>query len=181
MSQARLQQVIDRQDIHDSLVRFARGVDRFDRELFLSAFHDDAIIDAGPYVGGPVGLYDWVSVLHEQGQSATMHNLLNHTCELDGDVAHTETYYQFVGRNRDETLWLAGGRYINRFERRDGVWRIAMHGNALEWSSILNGVASPFSGIADVSANGEARRDGQDLSYRRPFANLRDLQAPPKA
>ena len=99
----RLEQLLDRQDILDCLTRFSRGMDRFDRELFLSAFHPDAVIAAGPFVGGPDELYDWASELHEQGQSATHHNLLNHTCDIDGDVAHTETYYLFVGRNRDET------------------------------------------------------------------------------
>ena len=54
-------------------------MDRFDRELFLSAFHSDAVIAAGAFVGGPVELYDWASELHEQGQVATHHNLLNHT------------------------------------------------------------------------------------------------------
>ncbi|RXL41866.1 nuclear transport factor 2 family protein, partial [Citrobacter sp. AAK_AS5] len=76
------------QDILDCLVRFSRGMDRFDRELFLSAFHADATIAAGEFVGGPEDLYDWASELHGQGQSATHHNLLNHSCEIDGDVAH---------------------------------------------------------------------------------------------
>src|SRR5476651_1217161 len=99
----RLENLLDRQDILDCLTRFSRGMDRFDRELFLSAFHHDAVIAAGTFVGGPKALYDWASDMHEQGQSATHHNLLNHTCEISGDVAHTETYYLFAARNRDET------------------------------------------------------------------------------
>ena len=98
---ARLEELLDRQDILDCLTRCRSGMDRFDREVFLSAFHPDAVIAAGPFVGGPVELYDWASNLHAQGQSATMHNLLNVTCEIDGDTAHVETYYLFVGRNRD--------------------------------------------------------------------------------
>jgi hypothetical protein len=42
-------------------------MDRFDRQLFLSAFHSDAIIDAGEFVGPPGELYDWASELHEKG------------------------------------------------------------------------------------------------------------------
>jgi len=110
----RLTELLDRQDILDCMIRFSRGMDRFDRELFLSAFHPDAVIAAGPFVGGPVELYDWASKLHEHGQSATHHNLLNHTCDIKGDVAHTETYYLFVGRNRDDTNWIAGGRVEDR-------------------------------------------------------------------
>jgi hypothetical protein len=89
-------------------------MDRFDRDIFLSAFHPDATIAAGEFVGGPVALYDWARRLHDRGQSGTNHNLLNHSCDIDGDIAHTETYYLFVGRNRDDTNWIAGGRYVDR-------------------------------------------------------------------
>ena len=50
--QARLDRLLDLQDIVDCLTRFSRGMDRFDRELVLSAFHPDAVIAAGDFVGG---------------------------------------------------------------------------------------------------------------------------------
>lgn len=176
---ARLERVLDRQDILDSLVRFSRGIDRFDRDLFLSAFHDDATIAAGVFVGGPVDLYGWAAHMHEQGQSATHHNLLNHTCDLAGDVAHTETYYLFVGRNRDDTNWLAGGRYIDRFERRAGAWKIALRTTAIEWTSAVASLPLPFADLPDIHRNGAPSRDRQDLSYRRPLTNERPLHIPP--
>ena len=52
-------------------------------------------------------------------------------------MAHTETYYLFVGRNRDESNWIAGGRYLDRLERRDEQWRIAPRTNAIEWSGLV--------------------------------------------
>ncbi len=39
---ARFERLLNRQDITDCLTRFCRGIDRFDRDLFLSAFHPDA-------------------------------------------------------------------------------------------------------------------------------------------
>lgn len=170
---ARLDELLDRQDILDCLTRFSRGMDRFDRALFLSAFHSDATIAAGEFVGGPDALYEWARGLHEQGQSATHHNLLNHSCEIDGDTAHTETYYLFVGRNRDETNWVAGGRYIDRLERRDGVWRIALRCNAIEWSGVVPTMAIPFADVPEVHLNGESLRNKNDISYRRPLTNRR--------
>ena len=170
---ARLEELLDRQDILDCLIRFSRGMDRFDRELFLSAFHSDAVVAAGPFVGGPVALYDWASKLHEQGQSSTHHNLLNHTCDLDGDVAHTETYYLFVGRNRDETNWVAGGRYIDRLERRDGSWKIALRTNAIEWSGMVPTLPIPFADVPDIYVNGVPSRGKEDPSYQRPLVNRR--------
>ncbi len=175
---ARLQQLLERQDIHDCLVRFSRGMDRFDRDLFLSAFHDDAVISAGEYVGGPVTLYDWAVGMHEQGQKATHHNLLNHTCEIYGDTAHTETYYLFVGRNLDESNWVAGGRYIDRLEKRNGEWKIALRTNAIEWSGVVPTAEVPFAEVEDLHLNGLPSRSKDDPSYRRPLANLRQQNLP---
>ena len=175
---ARLEQLLDRQDILDCLIRFSRGMDRFDRDLFLSAFHPDAVIAAGPFVGGPEKLYDWASDLHEQAQSATHHNLLNHSCEIDGDTAHTETYYLFAARNRDDTNWIAGGRYIDRLERRDGLWKIALRTNAIEWSGMVPTMAIPFADVPDIHLNGAPARSKEDPSYQRPLTNRRKMCIP---
>jgi hypothetical protein len=175
---ARLEQLLDRQDIVDCLTRFSRGMDRFDRDVFLSAFHSDAIIAAGPFVGGPVPLFEWASRLHEQGQSATHHNLMNLTCDIDGDIAHTETYYLFVARNRDDTNWIAGGRYIDRLERRAGAWKIALRTNAIEWSGMVPTMGIPFADVPGIHLNGTPSRDSADPSYHRPLVNQRDLHVP---
>ena len=172
---ARLQQLLDRQDITDCLTRFSRGIDRFDRELFLSAFHPGAVIAAGDFVGGAADLYAWASDMHEQGQIATQHTLLNNTCDITGDTAHSETYYLFAARNRDETNWIAGGRYFDRLERRDGSWRIMLRTNAIEWSGMVPTMPIPFSDVPDIGENGLPARDRSDPSYQRPLTNHRQL------
>jgi hypothetical protein len=169
----RLQELLDRQDIHDCLVRFSRGMDRFDRETYLSAFWDDAEMAAGPYVGSAQGCWDWAVPMHEAGQIATHHSLLNVTYDIQGDTAHTETYYIFVGRNRDETVWMAGGRYVDRFERRSDEWRIALRTNAIEWSVMPPSIPVPFVDVPGILDNGPACRDKEDISYRRPLTNRR--------
>jgi hypothetical protein len=176
---ARLERLAERQDILDCLTRFSRGMDRFDRELFLSAFHPDATIAAGVFVGGPVALYNWASAMHEQGQVATHHNLLNLTCAIDGDTAHTELYYLFVGRNRDDSNWIAGGRYIDRLERRGGEWRIALRTNVIEWSGVVPTMPLPFADVPDIHGNGAPTRSRDDPSYQRPLTNRRKQFLPP--
>lgn len=171
--QARLDELLDRQDILDCLNRFSRGMDRFDREVFLSAFHEDATMAAGPFVGSAADCYDWASAMHEQGQVATHHNLLNVTYDIQGDTAHTETYYLFVGRNRDDSNWIAGGRYLDRLERRDGVWKIALRTNAIEWSGMVPTMPIPFADVPDIYENGAPTRSKSDPSYQRPLVNKR--------
>ncbi len=174
----RLEHLLDRQDITDCLTRFCRGIDRFDRDLFLSAFHPDAQISAGDFVGGAADLYDWAHGMHEQGQIATQHNLLNSTCDIDGDTAHSETYYLFAARNHDESNWIAGGRYFDRLERRTGGWRIVLRTNVIEWSGIAPTMPIPFADITDIADNGVSARDRTDPSYQRPLVNRRALHNP---
>ena len=178
---ARLERVADQQEILDCLTRFSRGMDRFDREVFLSAFHEDATMAAGPFVGSPADCYAWASAMHEQGQVATHHNLLNVTYDIDGDVAHTETYYLFVGRNRDDSNWIAGGRYIDRLEKRGGEWRIALRTNAIEWSGMVPTMPIPFADVPDIFGNGAPARGKDDPSYQRPLINRRSPHVPGKA
>ena len=175
---SRIDMLLHRQDISDCLARFSRGIDRFDKDLFLSAFHKDAEISAGPFVGGPADLYEWAAQMHEQGQVATQHNLLNHSCDLDGDTAHTETYYLFVGRNRDDSNWMAGGRYIDRLECRDGEWKISLRTNVIEWSGLVPTTPIPFTDVADINANGASLRSKDDMSYVRPLVNKRQKNIP---
>lgn len=175
---ARLDALLDRQDIADCIARFARGMDRFDRALFLSAFHPDATIAAGPFVGEAAPLYDWATSLHEAGQEATHHNLLNQTIAVDGDTAHVETYYLFVGRNRDASNWIAGGRYLDRMERRDGAWKIALRTNVIEWSGLVPTLPLPFADWPGIDANGVSTRDRSDPSYQRPLVNHRPAHIP---
>ena len=134
---ARLEGLLDKQDILECLTRFSRGMDRFDKAIYLSAFWPDGTMAAGPFVGSPAECWDWAMPMHEAGQIATHHSLLNVTYDIRGDEAHTETYYIFAARNRDESNWLAGGRYVDRLAKRSGEWRIALRTNVIEWSGVL--------------------------------------------
>jgi hypothetical protein len=175
---ARLAALLDKQDIQECLTRFSRGMDRFDRDIYMSAFHDDAIIAAGPFVGSAAQCWDWAIPMHEAGQIATHHNLLNTSIDLDGDSAHSETYYLFAGRNRDDSNWIAGGRYIDRLEKRDGAWRIVLRTNAIEWSGMVPSMPLPFADVADIFDNGAPARSKDDPSYQRPLNNKRARYVP---
>lgn len=116
--------------------------------------------------------------MHVEGQIATHHNLLNNTCDIDGDMAHSETYYLFATRNRDETNWVAGGRYFDRLVRCAGEWRIILRTNVIEWSGLIPTLPLPFSDVPDIHANGAPARDRTDPSYHRPLTNVRKAHNP---
>lgn len=165
----RLRELCDRQDILDCIHRYCRAVDRFDREMLLSVYHPDAIDDHGHFVGGPEAFADWAFNYHRQYQECTHHVVTNHTCELAGDVAHTETYWLFSGRNKGASSSIHFGRYLDRFERREGRWAIAARACVIEWHASLGDLPTPAEQLAAERAVGAATRDHSDLSYLRPL------------
>lgn len=179
---AQLEHLLDRQGILDCLQRISRAIDRFDKDLFLSGYHPDSVIDAGGLVGSPEEVYEHGAELHEHGQVSTLHNLINHSCEIEGGTAHSETYFLYTGHNRDGNNWLAGGRYLDRLERRNGGWKVAFRYTIIEWSGTLPPATVPlFDNIADLHLNGVPARDTSDPSYHRPLTNRRAMTTPADA
>ena len=169
-SAQRLLALCDRQDILDCIHRYCRGVDRFDRDMIISAYHPDAIDDHGVFVGGPAEFADWAIAYHRQFQRATHHIVTNHHCELDGDAAHTETYWLFSGINMEGPSTVHFGRYIDRFERRDGRWAIAARACLIEWHGSLSVLpTAPAEVLTAYAAVGPSTRDSNDKSYQRPL------------
>ena len=103
---AKLQHLIDRQEINDCIHRYTRGLDRHDDELLRSVFHPDAIDNHGAWVGGREEFVQWANHVCHNALGGHMHHITSHTCEIDGDVAHTESYVIFVHRYKD-------GRTVN--------------------------------------------------------------------
>jgi ketosteroid isomerase-like protein len=163
--EAQVQGLADRQAILDCIYRYARGVDRDDIDLVASAYHDDAVDDHGFYVGSGRGLGEWVFVRHKESP-ASQHHITNHMAEIDGDTAHAETYFFSINRSPDDTASLATGRYVDRFERRNGEWRIAVRIVITE--SVLSANSDELAAFAQ-RAFAPFSRDRSDLSYRRPL------------
>ncbi len=182
-SEEMIQELWDREKIRQCLHRYARGVDRFDRELILSAFHPDCIDEHGKFVGNAKEFVDWALDMHSHAQQSHQHCLLNHSCELEGDTAHCETYFMFTAMNRrGKPLTIGGGRYIDRLEKRDGEWRIAARVTLRDWSNLdhipnIDDLSSMTStahllSAAEKQFMNEGRgpsRDRNDPSYDRPL------------
>lgn len=142
--------------------RYCRGVDRADPELTRSAYHPDATDDHGSIKGSAHEFAQRVNEAHATRWSSTMHVVSNHTAVIDGDVADAETYViAYLRRLDGAALDVVGGRYIDRFERRAGHWRIARRVYVCEWSTALP-IGHP---LVDAGTYVQARRDRHDPSY----------------
>jgi hypothetical protein len=68
-----------------------------------------------------------------------MHFMGNELIEVDDDVANSEIYFVAYHRlQRDDGLHdlVFGGRYVDLFERREGVWKIAKRVCVNDWSRV---------------------------------------------
>lgn len=171
-----LRELADRHQITDALHRYSRGIDRADRELALSAYHDDAIDDHGPVVLPASEVVDWALEMHAEQHVAHTHQISNIVIEIDGDVAHCESYFSVFCKNRVKPNMVTSGRYVDRFERRDGRWAIAARVAIAEGVYRVDDFAFPPGYLDVVKANGPAERSTRDISYERPLQIRRPIQ-----
>lgn len=120
-----LEELEARTAIEDCLKRFARAVDRQDWALARTLYHDDAFDDHGFFKGPPDALLQHVARMHEQ-QDHSMHFNTNVLIEFSApDRAFVETYVLVLQRFKDGVRKTASARYLDRFEKRGGEWRVA--------------------------------------------------------
>jgi hypothetical protein len=162
---AQVRALQDDREIRDCVLRYARGLDRHDEEIYSSVYHQDAIDHHGDFLGRRDEFVPWGLALLASEWDAHTHHLTNIRIDVDGDTAHSESYVLFVQRRRDGGDHdVGGGRYIDRLERRDGEWRVAARRMVIEWMGRMQVAA--FGG-ADSYPSGTW--DQTDPSYHRPF------------
>jgi hypothetical protein len=145
--------------LHNIVILYCRGVDRRDIALLRTLFHEDAVMDYGAqhYLGPVEPWYDQVEPALAEFE-LTQHHITNSYFEVDGDRAEGESYLisHHVLKGAPNKAYIAGARYLDKFERRgDGVWRIAKRTALRDWENESGHVGHPNLG----------RVDRDDLSY----------------
>jgi hypothetical protein len=132
--------MLDRHEIHEVLLRYCRGVDRVDADMLRTVYHDGALDRHGPFrLEDANAQFADLTVSRQDALSAVaQHHITNCMIDLHGDVAAVETYFIAYQPSKledgTETPSLIGGRYLDRFERRDGRWGIAEREVVVDWS-----------------------------------------------
>jgi uncharacterized protein (TIGR02246 family) len=127
---ADLQTVADRIALMDVMLKYAKGVDQRDLDLYASVFADDVEVvgfGAETYKGRD----KWVAYVKEalSNYGATQHMLGPQLAEVKGDTAHCRTdvqalHYLKAEPNKTLTLWAT---YNTDMKRIGGEWKIARH------------------------------------------------------
>jgi hypothetical protein len=161
----RLSELVDKQDCIELVYRLARAIDRCDTALMESLFHPDATDDHGIFRGSAKEFIAWVMpVLQEMNRT---HHLLGQVLiEVSGDIACGETYFvahHAIPSPEGGLFTIAAGRYLDRFERREGIWKISHRQAVYDWSS--NMPLTDHWDRSGLAAMRFGRRDTKDASY----------------
>jgi ketosteroid isomerase-like protein len=135
--EARLEEFLAKEEIRDVMMRYGRGVDRADGELLKSCYHADAIEEHGSTYAGPAHAYIDGAIPRIMKMGTLAHYICNIHIMLDGDKAYVESYLLTFARfQKDGASFdtFTGGRIVDRFESRQGEWRIAHRKMAFDWN-----------------------------------------------
>ncbi|MBF6172044.1 nuclear transport factor 2 family protein [Nocardia blacklockiae] len=126
-----LQEISDRLEIEDLMVRYSHAVDTRRWELLDEIFTADAVIDYTAMGGPKGGLADTKRFLAETMPNfpAFQHLISNSSITVDGDHATGRTMCHnpmlVTDHEGKQSLMLCGLWYLDAFARVDGHWRIA--------------------------------------------------------
>lgn len=168
----RMQSLLDKQEIYELTCRYARALDRLDKELLRSLYHEDATDNRGFFAGSRDEFVE-MAISMAGACVATQHLVGQANIDIEDDIAFGEVYFQSFHRVVDEDGaeqdFVLLGRYVDRYEKRDDVWKIA-HRSMLKdfdrtdpaaevWGKSTPEALRAARGADDLSSQREALRE----------------------
>ena len=132
--------MLDKHEITELLYAYCNAADRHDHEKMRSLYHEDATDDHGSFFKGPA--MEFIDMLPEiqAPMEILHHNITSINIALNGDKAEGEVYMIAFHRYKDEdgqsVDLLVGGRYFDKYEKRDGIWKYSERAVVADWASV---------------------------------------------
>ena len=148
--------------VRDLFVRYCRMIDRGQPHLVGQVFHPDAVINrasgALPAGAALAEIFQRFDAIPGHNMS---HNITNLTLRQSGDQVRAEAYFTaWMPVRRADAAVLrtkVAGRYLNKAERRDGVWKFTSQQIVVDFAETEDG--SPWAGAAQYPAGGRREAD----------------------
>jgi hypothetical protein len=163
-----LEALVVKQAITEVLYRYARACDRADELLMRGCFHPGSLHRHGRFQGTSA---EFVTVAMKIIRTAQMtkHGITNPLIEFAGDAALSECHYFAYHRLRNADTGTAednfsGGRYLDRFERRGGEWKIVERVGLLDFERFDPSAERDFATLLPAQ---RSRRFPEDDLYAR--------------
>jgi len=137
----RLQLLLDKQEITELVHAYCNASDRHDHDKLRRLYHEDAIDDHGGFFKGLA--MEFIDRLPEiqAPMEILHHNVTTVNIAVDGDYAEGEIYvlaFHKIRTDREPMDLLIGGRYFDRYEKRNGVWKYAERAVVADWATITD-------------------------------------------
>lgn len=134
ISDEAIDQALSRQALHDLSMAYARAADRADAELMESLFHEDATVISGVVNGDGKRFARDIVAFVRANLERGFHSVANEWYEIKGDKAIGESYVIAMVTAGGNDI-MTGGRYIDSFERRTGVWKFKSRNFVVDWTT----------------------------------------------
>lgn len=131
--EAALDAALAKAEIHDLCMAYARGVDRADEALLASIFSDDSTVISGVVNGSGKDFARDITAFVQANLEMCFHSVANEWVDVRGDEAVGE-HYAIAQMVQAGTEVLTGGRYIDRYVKRDGKWLIQSRTFVADWN-----------------------------------------------
>jgi hypothetical protein len=132
----RIENYLAKQEIYELICTYMRGLDRLDHKLLASTFWEDAWCDYG-FTRGPALEFAQFCMDALKDHAANHHMIGNVLIDIDGDEAFGEVYFNAYHKVQGESGFedvIIAGRYLDRYEKRDGVWKFAYRSEQVDFS-----------------------------------------------
>jgi hypothetical protein len=120
--------------IHRLVATYCRAVDRADEAMMASIFWDDADVISGIVNGEAAAFARDITAYVVAHLDYCFHSIANEWIDLKGDHGVGE-HYIIAHNSAGGQDTMTGGRYIDSYERRGGIWKIASRTFVLDWTS----------------------------------------------
>jgi hypothetical protein len=167
-----VEQIIAKQAISELSCRYMRGLDRLDRELLMDVFWDDAYCEYGFINGDPKVFIDFA--LGSLAEHKANHHMIGNTLiEFSDGQAYGEVYFNAYHKVPSGDGWddvIIAGRYLDRYEERNGEWKFIYRSERVDFSH-TRATNNPYMEMAPDSLFGSRQDDAvYDLAARHKSA-----------
>jgi len=133
-SSTRIDHALSKQALHELCMAYARAVDRADAHLLASVFHEDATVVTGMFNGNAQEYAQKLTPFLRENLERCFHSVANEWYDVQGDDAVGESYV-IANTTAGGKDTLIGGRYLDSYQRRNGVWKIKTRSFVVDWTN----------------------------------------------
>jgi ketosteroid isomerase-like protein len=164
---AAIEDMLAKEAIRNLVGQYCRAVDRNDLDLLRSLYWEDALDEHGYNKSNTAK--EFIDRIPEfTGINFIQHNVTSQVIVVNGDEAEGESYvlaYHNYMTENGPAVMMIGGRYLDRYLRKDGEWRIQHRKCTTDWGHEfpVPSLNPPVGFVDGVIAAGT--KSGDDVSY----------------